>query len=68
MIRLELSEEDVPLLREMLDAKLRDLLHERHHTDDRAFRDILARKAALVERLLAALPAGAPEGGRPAIR
>ena len=66
MIRLELSEEDVPLLREMLDAKLRDLLHERHHTDDRAFREILARKAALVERLLAALPAATPEGSRPA--
>jgi hypothetical protein len=68
MIRLELSAEDVPLLREMLEAKHRDLLHERHHTDDRAFREILARKTALVERLLAALPAEAPEGGRPATR
>lgn len=68
MIRLELSEEDAPLLREMLDAKLRDLLHERHHTDDRAFREILGRKVRLVERLLAALPAEEPASDRPAAR
>jgi hypothetical protein len=52
MPRIELADEDVPVLREFLEAEQHDLYREIRHTDSRAFKERLRAKLALIERLL----------------
>jgi hypothetical protein len=54
-MHLELSTDEILLLKELLESKHRDLLHELHHTDDRAFKDALKVRTARLESLLAKL-------------
>ena len=56
MIRIEITETEAALMREMLEVRARDLQHEMHHTDDRGFRELLRQKEALVAHLLQQLP------------
>ncbi|MGE3840812.1 MAG: hypothetical protein AB7I50_04430 [Vicinamibacterales bacterium] len=51
MISIDLTEDEAALLRTTLESRRRELLHELHHTDDRAFRDLLRHKEELIERL-----------------
>lgn len=51
MVTLELTDDEASLLREICDAHRHTLLHELHHTDDRAFRQLLREKSALLDRL-----------------
>jgi hypothetical protein len=62
MITIELGEREAALLREMLEARVRDVRHEIHHTDDRAFRLLLREKETTLEHLLERLtaPVAAP--------
>lgn len=55
MVRIELAENDVLILREFLEAELHDLYHELHHTDSRKFKEQLKAKQAIIERLLGQL-------------
>ncbi|HYU80149.1 MAG TPA: hypothetical protein VEK56_14265 [Vicinamibacterales bacterium] len=55
MVQLSLSEEDAGLLRETLDAKLRDLRREISHTDSPRFRETLERLEELLQRLVTQL-------------
>lgn len=57
MVTLELTDDEASLLREMCDAQRHNLLHELHHSDDRAFRRLLKEKAAVLDRLTQRLPA-----------
>lgn len=54
-MHLDLSTDDVVLLKEVLESKHRELLHGLHHTDDRAFRDALKVRTDRLESLLAKL-------------
>jgi len=55
MVQLSLSEEDAGLLRETLDAKLRELRREISHTDSPRFRETLERLEELLQRLVTQL-------------
>ena len=60
MLQLELSAEDVALLRQLVDQRLRDLQHEIHQTQQRDFRAFLTRQEGLLRRIaaqIAELPA-----------
>jgi hypothetical protein len=46
---LDITDEEREYLLEILDARREELLHELHHTDTLDFREMLRRKAALVE-------------------
>ena len=52
MVRLELTEQEVLIMREFLEAGLKALYREIHHTETRSFKDQLKAKQALIERLL----------------
>ena len=46
---LDITDEEREYLLEILDARREELLHELHHTDTLDFKEMLRRKAALVE-------------------
>ena len=52
MINLSLSAEDAVLLRDTLDAKLRDLRREISHTDSPRYRETLERLEELLQRVI----------------
>jgi hypothetical protein len=54
-MNLDLSTDEVVLLKELLESKHRDLLHELHHTDDRAFKEALRVRLTRLESLVAKL-------------
>lgn len=56
MHRLELTDDEVAVLRAVLDAQLRELPREIHVTHDRQFREILKKKQALLEGMAERLP------------
>lgn len=55
MPRLDISDQDAPMLREILDSTRSDLRYEIANTDSKDFRDQLRVKQDLLERLLAQL-------------
>ncbi len=55
MVRIELAEDEVPIVREFLEAELHDLYREIHHTDSRKFKEQLKAKQAVIERVLGQL-------------
>lgn len=55
MVRIELADHEVPIVREFLEAELHDLYREIHHTDARQFREQLKEKQATIERMLGQL-------------
>ena len=57
MHRLELSDEEVTVLRAVLEAQLRELPREIHVTHDRHFREVLKKKQAALEAVVERLPA-----------
>jgi prophage DNA circulation protein len=57
MATVELDDDEVRLLREVLEAHLRQLLNESAHADARAYRAMLRRRQAAVASLQARLPA-----------
>ena len=60
MHRFELSDDEVTVLRAVLEAQLRELPREIHVTHDREFRQILKTKQALIEAMMNRLPADVP--------
>jgi hypothetical protein len=54
--QVSISDEDADILREVLDAKLRDLRLEISHTDSPRFRETLYRIEGMLQRLLNQLP------------
>jgi hypothetical protein len=46
---LDITDEEREYLLEILDARREEMLHELHHTDTLDFKEMLRRKAALVE-------------------
>jgi hypothetical protein len=52
-VSLNLTGEELTVLRQMLEAEQARMLVEIRHTDHRSFRDELRRRLALVERLIA---------------
>jgi hypothetical protein len=56
MIAIELSPEEVRILRTTLEARLNGMIFEIDHTDARAYRDELRRQSEIVEKLLTRLP------------
>lgn len=57
MHRLELSDDEVTVLRAVLEAQLRELPREIHVTHDRHFREVLKKKQAALEAVVERLPA-----------
>jgi hypothetical protein len=57
MRHLELTDDEVTILRDLLDARWQELLKEIRHTDHREFRELLKARAATFERLLGQLGA-----------
>jgi hypothetical protein len=55
MPRLDISDQDAPMLREILDSTRSELRYEISNTDSKDFRDQLRVKQDLLERLLAQL-------------
>jgi hypothetical protein len=55
MVRIELSDEEAGLLREVLEAKAHALLVEIRHTKNREFRDMLKARSASLDHVLALL-------------
>jgi hypothetical protein len=53
MRRLDVSDEEATTLREILDSTRKELLHEDAKSDTREFREMVLRRLAIVERLLA---------------
>ncbi len=58
MVRIELSEEQVVILREYPKAELHDLHHGSHHTDSGKFKEQLKAKESVLERVLGQLAQG----------
>jgi hypothetical protein len=58
-MRLDLTVEELEILRALLDAASREHQHEIHHTDSREFRSRLERETEVIEALRARL-ASAP--------
>jgi hypothetical protein len=52
MVRLELTSEEVEVLRHLLQTRLTDMPKEISHTATRDFREKLKKEEALLERLL----------------
>ncbi len=52
MITLQLDEQEQQVLTELLEREIPNLRHEIHHTDDRAYKDFLKGREAVLERLL----------------
>lgn len=52
---LDITDEEREYLLEILDARREELLHELHHTDTLDFKEMLRRKAELVEAVRAKL-------------
>jgi hypothetical protein len=52
-VSLNLTGEELTVLRQILEAEQARMLVEIRHTDHRSFRDELRRRLALVERLIA---------------
>ena len=48
---LEITDQERDYLLELLEAKRSEMLHELHHTDTLDFKEMLKRRAALVEGL-----------------
>ena len=61
-MHLDFSSDEVVLLKDILESKYRDLLHELHHTDDRAFREALKVRIDRLEGVLGKLRASASAG------
>lgn len=59
MLSLQLTPEDVQVLREILESYLGELRVEVHHTDDFDYREGLKHKEAIVKKLLQHLQAEA---------
>jgi hypothetical protein len=59
MVQISLSESDAALLRQALDAKLKDLRREISHTDSPRFRETLHQLEDGLQRTLDQLPPGA---------
>lgn len=61
-VRIELSDEQAVMVREILEARWTELLKEIRHTDHREFREMLRARAAALEQVVAQLevPASAP--------
>lgn len=57
MVRIELSDEEAQLLREVLESKAQTLLVEIRHTKHRDYREMLKARAESIDRVLAALGA-----------
>ncbi len=57
MVRLDLSVDEVELLRNILSNRLTDMRKEISHTATREFREKLKKEEELVERLLAEMMA-----------
>ena len=55
MVRIELTDQEVLIMREFLEAGLHALYREIHHTETRSFKEQLKAKQALIERLLGQL-------------
>jgi hypothetical protein len=55
VVQISLTEQDALLLRELLDAKLRDLEREISHTDSPRFRAQLYELEGMLQRLLTSL-------------
>ena len=55
VMQIELSSDELDLLRQLLEAKRVDLQHEIHHTDDREFKAALKARRDLLEALLSKL-------------
>jgi hypothetical protein len=54
-VHIELHDHEVPIFRQLLDAELKDLHTEIHHTDDRQYKAELKDKQAALQRILGAL-------------
>ena len=52
MPTISFSDTEQQLLTELLDAELKELAHEIHHTDDRDYRESLKEKETTMEELL----------------
>jgi hypothetical protein len=55
-MNISISDEDAPILHEILQAKLIDLKREISHTDSARFRDTLRKVEAMLERVIPQLP------------
>jgi hypothetical protein len=55
VVNISMSEADAGMLREMLEARLRDLRLEISHTDSPRFREGLNAREEMLQRLLAQL-------------
>jgi len=54
-MHIDLSADETTVLGEVLEAKLRDLRHELHHTRDREFKQALRARHDLLEGVLTKL-------------
>jgi hypothetical protein len=59
---LDITDEEREYLLEILDARREELLHELHHTDTLDYKEMLRRKAELVEALRSKLAAARTPG------
>jgi hypothetical protein len=64
MVRLDLSEEECAVLRELLVLRGQDLKHEIHHTDSREFRSRLRHQEDVIRGVLLRLGAEEPAPAR----
>jgi hypothetical protein len=62
VVQISLTEQDASLLRDLLDAKLRDLEREISHTDSPRFRKQLYELEGMLQRLLSTLRVEASGG------
>ena len=60
---VQLDDAEVALIREMLDAEVRDLYHEIHYTDSCDYKEGLKAKLGLVQAVLRKLAAAAQGPG-----
>jgi hypothetical protein len=55
MVRIEFHDHEVPIFRQLVDAGLKDLHTEIHHTDDRQYKAELKDRRVVLQRILDAL-------------
>jgi hypothetical protein len=55
MVHIEFHDHEVPIFRQLVDAGLKDLRTEIHHTDDRQYKAELKDRRAALQRILDAL-------------
>ena len=60
MLHIDVPEQDAPLLREVLTAKLKELRREESHTDSPRYRSTLYRVDGAIERLVGQLEHAEP--------